>query len=160
MDYRDEYIKNGDAHIHGGGGLLDAAVYEDWLRRVTAARTSAPPGWVAATTYFAVEDGRIVGTIQIRHELNDMLLKTGGHIGYGVRRSERGRGHATRMLALALKKCGTLGIERALVTCDGDNIASARVITKNGGVLENEVLEPGGNAVLRFWIDIKGDGRK
>ena len=155
LSYKKEFTELGESHIHGSGSLGNTADYGVWLKKVAAARTTAQPGWVTATTYFAITGKKIVGTIQIRHTLNDMLLETGGHIGYGVRPSERRKGYATQMLALALGKCRGLGIERALVTCNTDNVGSARTIQKNGGVLENEVYEDNGKPVQRYWIDIK-----
>ena len=97
-------------------------------------------------------NGKIVGTIAIRNYLNDSLMKSGGHIGYGIRPSERRKGYGAKMLALALKKCREFGVEKALVTCDKDNIASAKTAMKNGGILENELVEENGNIVQRYWI--------
>lgn len=91
--------------------------------------------------------------MNIRHYLTDALLYTGGHIGDGVRPSERRKGYATAMIALALDECRKLGLDRVLMTCDKTNVGSAKSIIKNGGVLENEVLDDG---VLeqRYWIDL------
>ena len=102
--------------------------------------------------YFAMENDKIVGTIAIRHYLNEGLLNIGGHIGYGIRPSERRKGYGAQMLALALEKCRELGIDRALVTCDKDNVASAKTAMRNGGVMENEVVEEDGNIVQRYWF--------
>lgn len=133
---------------------MNAENYESWLIKVTNQQTTAYPGRVPSTTYFAVVGDRIVGTVQVRHELNEFLLKSGGHIGYGVRPSERRKGYATKMLTLALQKCQKLGIKKALVTCDKGNIASAKTILKCGGVLENEVAVENGNIVQRYWITL------
>ena len=54
----------------------------------------------------------------------------------------RGKGYGTQMLRFALEKARALGIERALVTCDDNNIASARVIENNGGKLADKVKPP------------------
>ena len=96
----------------------------------------------------------MVGAINIRHYLNDHLLKYGGHIGDGIRPSERRKGYATKMIALGLAECKKLGIDRVLLVCDKDNIGSKRSIIKNGGILENELLEDG-KIVERYWIDVK-----
>ncbi|MCL2462160.1 MAG: GNAT family N-acetyltransferase [Defluviitaleaceae bacterium] len=154
MDYRREHVERGEAWIHGSGGLLRYEDYESWLEKITTAQTAAQTGWVNCSTYFALVDGKIVGMTQIRHTLNDALLKSGGHIGYGIRPSERRKGYAAQMLALALEKCRELGIQKVLVTCDKDNVGSARTAMKNGGVLEDECAEGSGNIVQRYWITI------
>ena len=99
-------------------------------------------------------DCRIVGTIQLRHELNEELLLSGGHIGYGVRPFERRKGCATQMLALALERCKGLGLDRALITCNRENEASAATIRKGGGVLENEIPDKNGKITQRYWINL------
>ena len=112
-------------------------------------------GWVPDTTLFCLDKDRhiFVGTVNIRHYLNDALLKTGGHIGDGIRPSERRKGYATAMIALALDECKKLGINRVLICCDKDNIGSAKSIINNGGVLENEVEEDG-HIEQRYWIQL------
>lgn len=75
----------------------------------------------------------------------------GGHIGYGIRPSERRKGYATVLLNLALIKARELGIQRALVTCDRDNIGSAKTIMNNGGVLDSED-EVDGTIIQRYWV--------
>ena len=95
----------------------------------------------------------MVGAVNIRHRLNETLLRNGGHIGDGVRPSERKKGIATKMIALALEKCKELGIKKVLMVCDKDNIGSAKSIINNGGVLENEI-EADGVINQRYWIDI------
>ena len=94
------------------------------------------------------------GAVNIRHYLNDSLLKEGGHIGDGIRPSERRKGYATEMIRLALTECKKLGIEKVLMTCDKDNIGSARSIIKNGGILENEFVNSEGNIEQRYWISL------
>ena len=110
---------------------------------------------VPHSTYWAVESesGSVVGVINIRHKLTDKLLETGGHIGYGIRPTARGRGYATEMLRCSFEKARGLGISRALVCCDEDNVASERVIVKNGGQ-EAESKTDGEVVVKRFWIDL------
>ncbi len=73
----------------------------------------------------------------IRHRLTPFLLEVAGHIGYSVRPSARRRGVATAALREALPLASALGIDPVLVTCDDDNLGSARVIEANGGVLED-----------------------
>ncbi len=114
------------------------------------------PGYVKGTTLFLVDDERqrLLGAVNIRHELNEHLLKYGGHIGDGIRPSERRKGYATKMIGLALEECKKLGIDRVLMVCDKTNIGSAKSIINNGGVLENEA-EYEGEIIQRYWIENK-----
>jgi predicted acetyltransferase len=134
--------------------------YQEWLTWMQADQheETCPPHHVPQTLYFLVrqDDGRLLGAISIRHRLNEDLLHTGGHVGYGIRPSERRKGYATQMLALALEKCRSMGMQKVLVTCDKDNIGSAKVIMKNGGIYEDEATEEDGTVVLRFWITLSG----
>jgi predicted acetyltransferase len=109
---------------------------------------------VAETFLFAFDGARIVGRVSIRHELNDALLRAGGHVGYVVVPEFRRRGYATAMLARSIEMARRdLGIDRVLVTCDDDNLASIRTIEKNGGVLENVVTGPDlAKPRRRYWI--------
>jgi predicted acetyltransferase len=100
------------------------------------------PEIVPMDSYFIEGDRRMLGDLFIRHRLNTMLEKMGGHIGYKVRPSLRNRGVATIALRLGLEKLRAIGVERALVTCRWNNLASARVIEKCSGVrIEDAILE-------------------
>ena len=109
---------------------------------------------VEDSTFFCLDTDRnlFVGAVNIRHSLNQGLLWNGGHIGDGVRPSERGRGIGTQMVRLALLECKRLNISPVLMVCRKTNIPSARTIEKNGGVLENEV-EKDGITWKRYWIN-------
>lgn len=109
--------------------------------------TPRPNGIVPQTTLWYVDGAEYLGRVGIRHWLTAFLLEEGGHIGYDVRPSARRRGHATRMLQLALPVARDLGIDAALVTCDSDNEPSRRVIESAGGVFEDQR----GNK-LRYWV--------
>lgn len=111
--------------------------------------------YVPDSTYFCLDTNRniFVGAINIRHYLNENLLFSGGHIGDGIRPSERNNGLGTQMIALALQECQKLGIKKVLMCCDKENTASARTIIKNGGILENEVLD-NGVWIQRYWIEL------
>jgi predicted acetyltransferase len=111
-------------------------------------------GRVPGTTFFLVHDGRILGVANLRHRLAEHLRRFGGHVGFSVRPSERGKGYATRLLEAAKAYVrANLEVDRLLVTCDLENVASARVIEKCGGVLEDETFyEPMERVVRRYWI--------
>ena len=152
LEYKQEFIDYGETHIHGSGNFTKAESYESWLEKIITEQTTAPPGFVTGSVYFAVENGKIIGTIAVRNYLNDALLKKGGHIGYAIRPSERQKGYGTKMLALALEKCRNIDIDKVLITCDKSNIASSKTALRNGAVLENEITEENGNTIQRYWI--------
>ncbi|MDD6679262.1 MAG: GNAT family N-acetyltransferase [Firmicutes bacterium] len=116
-------------------------------------------GRVPDSVFFCLDADRniFVGAVNIRHYLNEDLLYTGGHIGDGIRPSQRRKGYATAMIGLALAECRKLGITRVLMTCDKDNIGSAKSIQRNGGVLENEVVNEEGVLEQRYWIDLSDE---
>ncbi|MBW8483077.1 GNAT family N-acetyltransferase [Actinomadura parmotrematis] len=142
-----------DLRAHGDA-WRDPAVF---ARHVAALRADAlpetprPEGFVPSTTLWYVEGEEFLGRLDIRHELNDWLLERGGHIGYDVRPAARRRGHATAMLRAALPVAASLGIDRALVTCDVGNEPSRRVIQACGGVYEDTR-----KGKLRHWIPTAG----
>ncbi len=100
------------------------------------------------------ERDRLLGAVDIRHNLNEKLLREGGHIGDGIRPTERRKGYATEMVRLALEECRKLGIERVLMVCRKDNVGSAKSILRNGGVLENEFMDSEGFVEQRYWITL------
>src|SRR5690606_13191600 len=132
--------------------------FETYLQRLREQQQGIglpSPRHVPSTFLFAFDGERIVGRVSIRHRLNAYLARIGGHIGYAVVPALRGRGHATAILAHAVAIARRpLGIRRVLVTCDDDNLASIKVIERNGGVLENIVHDPGLPASKRrYWIE-------
>lgn len=114
-----------------------------------------PDSWVPDSTYWLVTDhNRIVGVVNIRHSLTEHLFNAGGHIGYGIRPSERRKGYATKLLALSLEKAKQLNITKALIVCDEVNTASEKTILHNSGVRDDDFIEEDGNVVRRFWIEL------
>jgi predicted acetyltransferase len=108
---------------------------------------------VQATFLIAEVNETLVGRTSIRHSLNDFLFNAGGHIGYGVRPEFREKGYAKEILRQSLKFIQDAGVTRALLTCSENNIASAKVIESQGGVLEN-LVEHEGTLIRRYWIDL------
>lgn len=132
---------------------------QSWAAYVTQVEkqslgTEVPPGQVPATFLLAELADEIVGRVSIRHQLNDWLVTYGGHIGYAVRPSFRGRGIATEILRSSLRIAGSVGLDRVLVICDESNVASIRTVESCGGVFEGRGVNQDGAATLRYWIDI------
>lgn len=132
------------AHLYEPG--MSMATY---LERLEALRLgeNLKPGWVPATFLFAFvrqSDGRdrCVGRVSIRHRLLPGMEIVGGHIGYGVRPSERKKGYATAILGRALTVAKMIGIEKAIISCDDANLGSLRTIERNGGSLEAVFPDP------------------
>jgi predicted acetyltransferase len=120
------------------------------------------PDRVPQSTFWLVHDGqRILGCSRLRHTLNAFLEEEGGHIGYDIRPSERWRGYGTLLLRLTLDKARGLGLKQVLVTADSPNVASWRIIEKNGGVLCSEALSQHTGELLRkYWIELYVSGNR
>ncbi len=135
--------------------LLADGSWEDVLAQVEreASGVGLPTGRVRADFLVAEVDGVVVGRVSVRHELNASLMVEGGHVGYAVGPAHRRRGYATEMLRQSVARLAGLGVTRVLVTCDDDNVGSARAIEANGGVLENVVQVAQGRPLKRrYWI--------
>jgi len=112
-------------------------------------------GFVANSTFWLLQDQQILGVSNLRHGLTPSLERIGGHIGFGVRPSQRKKGVGTQLLRLTLMEASRRGLTRVLLTCDQDNLGSAGVIKANSGSLENEILNADtGKWIQRYWIDI------
>lgn len=134
--------------------------FEDFLKQIEnqSKGIGLREGIVPATTFWLIDNNELIGRVQIRHILNEKLLKSGGHIGYFIRPSKRKQGYGKKILELALEKAKELGIKKTLVTCDITNIGSKKIIEENGGVLENSLkVEEGQPEQSRYWIKIKTD---
>ena len=155
-DMLEEWYATGEKIIPYAIRRIDYHDFDDYCARLEVKDTK--DGLVPDSTFFCLDEDRdiVVGAINIRHYLNDYLLLYGGHIGDGVRPSERRKGIATRMIALALEECKKLGIYKVLMVCDKDNIGSAKSIINNGGALENEPVVDG-VPQQRYWIDLQKD---
>ncbi len=148
--------------INGDGFLSDFlrdSSYEAWVEQLERASDPAtcPADHAPALTYFGMResDGCIMGMIDLRLELNDHLRTHGGHIGYAVRPTERGKHYATEMLRAALKTYKERGISELLLICNKKNAASAKVIINCGGVLKDEIYSDTDHEVLqRYTIEL------
>ena len=157
-----EFLAESDERQHPYLGCRDevAGDFAGFVRkqRDMSAGRGLPDGWVPATTYWLVADGRVIlGSINLRHRLTPALEDYGGHVGYIVRPSARGRGYGTRMLTMALQKAREMGLTGVLITCDPKNVASTRMIRKHAGRLLSESPAKTGKAgrmTSRYWIDL------
>jgi len=127
-----------------------------FIRRLKSHTEGFDDASVSCSAYWLLsEEEVLLGEIHIRQRLTLQLENYGGHVGYMVRPSQRRMGYATKMLALGLEKARAIGLHRIMVSCEPENIASARVIEKNGGKL---IVEPGvreGRPASRYWIDLQ-----
>jgi predicted acetyltransferase len=114
-----------------------------------------PAGWVPGTEFWLDDDaGEIVACVRLRFWLTPSLEVEGGHIGYDVRPSSRGRGFGTAALGLVLPEARRRGLERVRLTVDSDNLSSIKVIDRNGGVLSGEAIsEKTSKPIKQYWID-------
>jgi predicted acetyltransferase len=160
LAFLDDFAAAGEPRIPGASGAElagnDFAAFVQQLQDDERGM-DLKPGIVPSSAYWLLrydaDNVTVLGVSALRHALTPALEDAGGHIGYSIRPSERRRGYGTRILGLTLPHARALGLDRVLVTCDTDNIGSARVIEKNGGVLASEgysaLVE---TRISRYWI--------
>jgi predicted acetyltransferase len=162
LAFLDDFEAAGEPRIPAGSGVeLARSDFAAFVQRLQDDEhgVNLKPGIVPSSAYWLlrhdVEGVTILGVSALRHALTPALEDVGGHIGYSIRPSERRRGYGTRILTLTLQYARALGLDRVLITCDTDNIGSARVIEKNGGVLASEgysaLVE---TRISRYWITL------
>ncbi len=159
MQLKAEIIAANDEDSFAGcSSLENCESYSDWLdlRARLEKPDLVPEGSVPSSAYLAVRtaDNRVVGIIDLRHHIDHPILGLwGGHIGYTVRPSERGKGYAKEMLRLNLDNARARGLDRVMITCSPSNPASERTILACGGVFEKDVLVDG-ETIRRYWIEL------
>ena len=119
-----------------------------------------PAHLVPATMFYGFQDGAIVGRLHLRHRLNEALTVRGGHIGYAVNPPSRGKGFATAMLKLGLRRAAELGIDRVMITCAESNVGSwiaiERAMKEFGGILESTFVDQkDGQKVRKYWVETR-----
>ncbi len=113
---------------------------------------------VPSTTFWLVDETQYIGIGIIRHRMTKAIEEYGGNIGYAIRPTKWNQGYGTLQLKLLLKEANKLKINPALVTCDEENIASKKLIEKNGGKLRDKLpTHTNGKDILlcRYWVNTK-----
>jgi predicted acetyltransferase len=156
LEYRQEHFNNNELIINGSELFDKIDSYEEWLERITnnSKIDTVDSNWVLTDTFFAIreEDNKIIGIIDLRHDLND-FLKNFGNSGYSVRPSERRKGYATEMLRMLLEYAKGCGLKQIHLSVERDNISSIKTIVKNGGKLERS-FEFEGEIVDSYLIEL------
>lgn len=152
LEMAKDYQSAGDDRYQMG-----ADDFEGYLEKLKMFATGKdlPDHFVRASTFFLLAENKLIGRGDLRHQLNDHLAVMGGHIGYDVRPSERRKGYGSLILQLTLEKARAIGLGRVFLTCDTDNIASAKIIEQNGGKLHDQIFyEPKGKIISQYWIEL------
>jgi len=142
-EYRQEYLDFGATNVNGSSGIAHFNNFDEWLE------------FVHASTFFSIRktDNKIIGSIQLRHSLTPELERHGGHIGYGIRPTERGNGYSKQQLLLVLDVARNMKIPRVMISCFKDNIPSNKTALSCGGVFTCESIYEGKKQQV-YWIDL------
>ena len=148
LAFKKEFIDNGEQTINGSELLDQMDSYDVWLKSVSdnTSQETVNPSWVVTDTYFAFDkDDRLVGVIDLRHELKG-FLEDFGNSGYSVRPSERRKGYATEMLRLIIERAAEIGLGKLQLSVERTNEPSVKTILKNGGKYERSFTFEGEDA--------------
>ena len=137
QEYVQEHYENKETSISASLGL-SSSEYSDWVEKMQRNASVGDEEWGKSLLYLCFDKSKLIGLLSIRYDLPEFLRKKYGDIGYGVRPSERNKGYATMMLKYALSVCRNKGMTKVILGCYKDNIASAKTIQKNGGILTEE----------------------
>lgn len=144
IEYINEFVRNGSV-INGLSGATSCKTFQELYEKLQKQKNlkfasynqeERPP----SLTYMLKRksDERLIGTFNLRLNLTKSLDDNfAGHIGYGVRPSERGKGYATQGLKLILDVCRERYMKFVCLGCFSENIGSKKTIINNGGKLIN-----------------------
>lgn len=162
IEYLDEFVKY-NSNINGTGSLdkiYDGYTFEEALERCLNMKNelyAKSINRVPGKTFLLIrkDDNKIVGTINIRWNLSEKMLKFGGHIGYGIRPTERGKGYNKIQLYLVLLEAQKLNLDKVMLDCSVDNLGSDKTIKSLGGILERCELDEADNTMTNvYWINV------
>jgi predicted acetyltransferase len=158
-EFRTEFLEMAQEYYSSGEDRYQDALdnFPAYIRSLLdeARGIGLPPGRVPYTTFWLASGRRLIGRSNIRHYLTSDLAYEGGHVGYDIRPSERRKGYGTLILRLTLEEARRFGLTGVLLTCDNDNVASARVIEKNGGRFKEQAMSKRtGKLISRYWIEL------
>ena len=126
--------------------------YLENIQNMEEAKSTLLGEKVKASTFWLIDNNEFIGHVNVRHNIPGKLAEIGGHIGYAIRPSKYGQGYGTKILKLSLEEAKKIGLEKILITCDEDNLASRKIIEKNGGEFIQKIKIEG-EKVLHFEIN-------
>lgn len=162
IEYLDEFVKY-NSNINGTGSLdkiYDGYTFEEALERCLNMKNeeyAKSINRVPGKTFLLIRknDNKIVGTINIRWNLSEKMLEFGGHIGYGIRPTERRKGYNKIQLYLVLLEAQKLNLDKVMIDCSVDNLGSDKTIKALGGILERCELDESDNTMTNvYWINV------
>ena len=157
LEYIEEIKRKDELKKIGDAAIKENENFEQMLMRIEKIRYKENLiGAMKPTSVFGmVDNNKVVGTMNVREELNEFTYYTVGNIGYYVMPAFRNKGYATSALSFAKKYCKSIGLNKILLICSSDNPISEKVIRKNGGVFETEIKAFNENYYLkRYWISL------
>lgn len=159
LEYKKEFDKVKQQFVDWEG----IGNFEKWLKHINGENLGEIDTGFEHVKLFLLyrkSDGKLVGVAEVRSVLSDFLFKYFGHIGYSIRPSEQRKGYGTKIVKLLLAECEKLGMDKVLIVCFKNNLASAKIIKNNNGELENEIIDENGKEFLqRYWVNLKKRGK-
>lgn len=147
IDYLDEFIDSNNKEY------IINKIVDKYLNNDGIAYVEGCP----SKTFLLIRknDNKIVGSLNIRLSLNERLLKLGGHIGYGIRPSERGKGYSKINLYLGLIKAKKFNLDKVMINTEVNNIQSNKALVSLGGDLVRTEIDTSNNILNNvYWFDV------
>lgn len=157
FDYLNEVKLSGDISKLGEVALKENENFNMMLSRTMSIREDENmlEKHGVRNVFWILYNNEIVGSANVRENLNEKTYYTIGNVGYYIKKSARNNGYATKALKLIKEYYKSIGINRILLMCEEDNIESQKVILNNDGILEKTIKKSNtNNNILCYWIDI------